>query len=76
MCYIFCKGGVEICELTVRDNEHDSERVVGDDDVALSDVAEGGTARERQGKSHGNDLGVVATGAGLPESWIAGYSWI
>ena len=48
---------MEICELTVRDNEHDSERVVGDDDVALSDVAEGGTARERQGKSRGNDRG-------------------
>jgi hypothetical protein len=52
---------VEICELTVRDNEHDSERVVGDDDVALSDVAEGGTAQERQGKSRGNDLGVCRT---------------
>ena len=58
---------MEICELTVRDNEHDSERVVGDNDVALSDVAEGGTARERQGKSRGNDLGVLATGARLPK---------
>ena len=48
MCYIFCKGGVEICELTVSDNEHDSKHVMGDDDVALSDVAKGGTARERQ----------------------------
>jgi hypothetical protein len=68
MCHIFFKGGVEICELTVRDSGHDSKHVVGDDNVALLDVAEGGTVRERQRKSHGNDLGVVATGAGLPRS--------
>jgi hypothetical protein len=40
---------VEIGVLAVRDDELD----VGDDEVALSDVAEGGTAREGQGKSRG-----------------------
>src|SRR6266576_2956489 len=35
--------------LAVRDDELD----VGDDEVALSDVAEGGTAREGRGKSRG-----------------------
>jgi hypothetical protein len=32
--------------LTVRDNEHDSEQSVGDDEVVLTGVAEGVTARE------------------------------
>lgn len=45
ICYIFCEGWVEICVLTVRDNEHHSEHAVGDDEVATSDVAgEGGRA--------------------------------
>jgi hypothetical protein len=47
ICYIFCEGGVEICVLTVRDNEHDSENGVGDNEVMSSEVAEGwGHARE------------------------------
>jgi hypothetical protein len=64
ICYIFCKGGVEIYVLTVRDNEHDSEHDVGDNEVALSDVAEGGQRGKARG-SHtdepGNNLAVVAT---------------
>jgi hypothetical protein len=58
ICYIFCKGGVEICVLIVSDNEHDSEHDVGDDEVASSDVAEGGGQR---GKDRGSHTGVVAT---------------
>jgi hypothetical protein len=45
ICYIFCEGGVEICVLTVRDNEHDSENGVGDNEAMLSEVAEGGDTR-------------------------------
>jgi hypothetical protein len=47
ICYIFCKGGVEICVLTVRGNEHDSEHGVGDDEVTCRMLP-----RVRQ---HGND---------------------
>ena len=46
ICYIFCKGGGEICVLTVRDNEHDSEHGMRDDEVTSSVVAEGATAQE------------------------------
>jgi hypothetical protein len=41
ICYIFCKEGVEICVLTVRDNEHDSENGVGDNEDMSLEVAEG-----------------------------------
>jgi hypothetical protein len=52
--------------LIVRNNEHDSEHDVGDDKVASSDIARGGgTAWERQGKSHG----CHSNGAGLPMGW-------
>jgi len=30
ICYIFCWGGVEICLLTIRDNEHRIGDTVGD----------------------------------------------
>ena len=49
ICYIFCKGEAEICVLTVRDNEHDSEHGVGDDEVArrmLPRVRQRGNDRE------------------------------
>jgi hypothetical protein len=42
ICYIFCEGGVEIYMLTVRDNEHDSENGVRDNEVMLWKVAKGG----------------------------------
>jgi hypothetical protein len=41
MCYIFYKGGVEICVLIVKNNEHNSEHGMRDDNVVLSDVARG-----------------------------------
>jgi hypothetical protein len=73
---------VEICVLAVRDDEHDREHTVGDDEVMSSDVTEGGTVRERAGKSHkgqgihtgepGNNLGVIAT---EPDFRRAGNSW-
>ena len=70
ICYIFCGGEVEICMLTVRDSEHDIGDTVGDNEDALSDVAEGGTAREKAGEQ-------LSDGAGLPKGWesqeIAGY---
>ena len=48
ICYIFCKGGVEICMLTVRDSEQDSSTYkVMSPDVAT--VAEGGTVWEGRG---------------------------
>ena len=40
ICYMFCKGGVEICVLAVRDNERD----MGDNEVASSVVVKGGHA--------------------------------
>ena len=49
ICYMFCIEGVEICVLTVRDNEHDSEHAMGDDKVMSSDVPGEGTARETLG---------------------------
>jgi hypothetical protein len=60
ICYMFCEGGVETCVLAVRDNEHDSEDDVGDNEVASLSlyVAEAGTAWGSQGKSN---LGVVET---------------
>jgi hypothetical protein len=64
ICYIFCRGGAKICVLTVRDNEHDSEHGVGDDEVALSDVAEGVTAREMSGWG-------VAEGVGKRPSFLS-----
>jgi hypothetical protein len=47
ICHIFCKGGVEIWVLIVRDNEHDSKHDMGDNEVMLLDVARGGTTWER-----------------------------
>jgi hypothetical protein len=38
ICYIFCKGGVEICVFAVRDNEHDSEH---NDEVASRTLPRG-----------------------------------
>ena len=40
---------MEICELAVRDNEHDNEHGVGDDES--SDVAEGATGWDSTGKT-------------------------
>jgi hypothetical protein len=52
ICYIFCKEGVEICVLTVRDNEHDSEHGVGDDEVTCRMLPR---VRQR-GNGQGDDL--------------------
>ena len=48
--YMFCKGEVEICVLTVRDNEHDSEHGAGDNEVTcrmLPRVQQRGNDREK-----------------------------
>ena len=47
ICYIFCWGGVEICLLTVRDNEHS----IGDN---VGDIAEG---VDKCGKALGSHTG-------------------
>ena len=57
ICYMFCTGGVEICVLTVRDNEHDSKHTMGDDEVTSLDVAREGTAWETLGSHVRIDLG-------------------
>jgi hypothetical protein len=65
ICYIFCGGGMEICVLTVIDNEHDSEHTVGDD-------AEGVTAWEMSGHSRCCCWGgAVAEGVGKRPSFFS-----
>ena len=65
----------------------DDELDVGDDEVASSEVAEGGTAREGQGKSRGWARGTTpvdgcrngprgGTGPDFRMLGIIGHSWI
>jgi hypothetical protein len=58
ICYVICWGLVETGELVVRDNELD----VGDNEVALSDVTEGG----KLAGNSGTGTRIRLAGPGFP----------
>ena len=62
ICYIFCVGGVQICLLTVRDDEHDLGDNVGDNDRMLPRK---GMEHWRRRSRTSERLGISGTPGGL-----------